>query len=207
MKRVWRAAGLLAMVATLTGCAAQGPLKAYEGPVRAPSELVRVNVPEQIEVMSIDGREPPPSFLRSRVQLALLPGEHVLSLRYVQLFQINADEHDVIRSRQAALRFRAAAGEEYRLEMPPQPNREAARVFAKQPRFTLVNVQNGGRTESTPIQSYAEAALIDSLQKAFTTQGETAPPTNLDLLKDVWGRSSPEERQAFRRWLDRQEQP
>lgn len=199
------AAWLLAGVLSLYGCTATGPLKTYEGAPRPAAEVALVSVPEQIEVMAIDGREPPPSFLRSQMQLALLPGEHVFSLRYVELFHVSADEHDVIRSRQAALRFSAEAGGRYRLEVPPQRSRDAAREFAKSPQFRLVDVAGGSAIESVPIKSYAEASLIDTISKAFEAQGEAARPvTNLDLLQDIWQRSTPEERTAFRRWLEQQ---
>lgn len=208
--RQWKQGAVLVAVVTamgLTGCAVtpQGPVKAYEGPVRASAETVQVSVPEQIEVMSIDGREPPPSFLKSRVTLALLPGEHVFSLRYVELFQINADDHEVLRSKQAALRFTAAAGGSYRLEIPKQASLDAARKFSRDPQFKLVNVGDGSATDSAPIKSYAEASLIDTISKAFEGNADVqAPVTNTDLLKDVWGRATPDERKAFRDWLDTQ---
>lgn len=190
----------------MAGCAStQGPLKTYEGPTRAAAEVVVVDVPEEVQVMAIDGREPPSSLLTSQVQLALLPGDHVFSLRYVQLFQLSAEEHDVVRSRQAALRFTAVPGAHYRLQVPPQKNHDAARQFAKDPRFTLVDLAGGAPVESTAIKSYAEASLIDTISKAFESQQEGARPvTNTDLLKDIWGRSTPEERDAFRNWINQQ---
>lgn len=207
MRQWMRGFFVVLAIFTLAGCATStGPLKTYEGQTRPNTELVLVSVPEQIEVMAIDGQEPPPSFLKSRVQLALLPGEHVFSLRYVELFQLTADNHEVIRSKQAALRFTAAAGSEYRLETPPQKNVDVARKFAKSPEFKLVNVKDGAATPSTPIKSMAEASLIDSISKAFTTTADepARQPTNLDLLKDVWGRTSPEEQAGFRDWLQQQ---
>jgi uncharacterized protein YccT (UPF0319 family) len=204
MKRAKRGmAWALGCALLLNGCAAQGPVRTYEGPERPAAEVAVLTTPEQIQVMAIDGREPPVGFLKSNVELALLPGEHVLSLRYVQLFQVNADEHDIVRSSQAALRFTAAPGARYRLEVPPQPNRDAARQFAKAPQFRLVG--DGAAVESVPIKSFAEASLVDTISKAFEAQGEPARPvTNVDLLKDVWGRSSAQEREAFRSWLEQQ---
>lgn len=196
---------MMALGVVLAGCTAPGPVKVYEGTVRRQAELALISVPEQIEVMAIDGREPPPSFLKSRVVLALLPGEHVFSLRYVELFQITADEHDVVRSRQAALRFTAVAGSEYTLEVPKQANRDAARKFAKDPQFQLRNSRDGSVTDSAAIKSYAEASLIDTISKAFeANSGGAQAVTNLDLLKDVWVRATPEERNTFRTWLDQQ---
>lgn len=199
------ALSLMLCLPLLQGCAARGPLAAYEGPVRPVAEVALLQVPEQVQVMAIDGREPPPSFLSSKVELALLPGEHVLSLRYVELFRLGGDEHEVIRSRQAALRFTAVAGGRYRLGVPPQPDRDSARRFAKAPTFTLTDLAGGAAVESTAIKSYAEASLIDTLSKAFEAQGEAdRPVTNADLLKDVWGRASEDERREFRAWINQQ---
>ena len=203
----WKHLALVLMMSVLAACTAPGPLKTYEGPARPAAVVVLITVPEQIEVMAIDGQEPPPSFLKSRVQLALLPGEHVFSLRYVELFQLSSDEHEVVRSKQAALRFTATAGSSYRLESPPQKNRDAAVKFAKAPIFNLVSLKDGSSTESTAIKSYAEASLIDTLNKAFSTVSEDGTPKqpgNLDLLKDVWTRASPEEQAGFRAWLNQQ---
>lgn len=198
---------LLAAVLSVSGCASsQLPQQAYEGPARAPAEVAVLDVPEDVQVMAIDGREPPASFLRSQVTLALLPGEHVLSLRYVHLFQINSDDHEVVRSGQAALRFPAVAGGRYRLEAPPQRDLEAARKFAKAPQFRLVDLGGGAAVESVSIKSYAEASLIDTLGKAFQSSGGAGATevTNMDLLKDIWNRSSPQEQDAFRAWINQQ---
>lgn len=202
MRYTQRAALLLAIMG-LTACATQGPIKAYEGQTRAPNELALLSIPEQVEVMAVDGHEPPPSFLKSNVELNMLPGEHVLSLRYVELFQLGSDEHDVVRSKQAALRFTAVAGTAYTLQAPKQLNHAAAKAFAKDPHFTVLDKQSGAITESTAIKSYAEASLMDSISKAFSdSQAAASTVTNLDLLKDVWARTSSEERSAFRAWLD-----
>lgn len=207
MKYWIRCAALLVVATGLAACATtKGPVKTYEGPVRGNAELVLISVPEEVEVMAIDGQEPPASFLKSKVQLALLPGEHVFSLRYVELFQITADDHEVIRSKQAALRFTATAGSEYHLQVPEQKKLDEARKFAKSPQFSLVNTKDGSATNSTVIKSMAEASLLDTISKAFTAGGEdmTKQPTNLDLLKDVWGRATPEEQAGFRAWLNQQ---
>lgn len=197
---------LLAALSALGGCSiAPAPLKAYDGPVRPVTELAVLEVPETVQVMAVDGREPPPALLRRGVELALLPGEHVLGLRYVQFFQLNSETHDVVRSRQAALRFTAAPGRRYRLEAPAPAGHAAALAFAKAPVFRLVEADGAPVAESTAIQSMAEASLVDTLGKALQDQGEPARAvTNLDLLKDLWGRSSEAERAEFLHWATSQ---
>lgn len=189
----------------LAGCAAPGPAKLYEGAFRTAAETAMIRLPEQVQVMALDGQEQTGSLLQRDQLLAVLPGEHVFSLRYVELFQINSEEHEVVRSRQSALRFTAVAGHEYRIEMDKQGSLEVARKFAKDPKFRLVDVSSGAVTESTAIKSYAEASLVDTITKAFDSSDSKAQgPTHLDLLKDVWGRASPEDRAGFRVWLDQQ---
>lgn len=193
------------LVILLAACASTGPVRLYEGAERSDTEVATIRVPEQIQVMSVDGQERTGGLLERNQIMTALPGEHVFSLRYVELFQINSEEHEVVRSRQSALRFTAEAGREYRVEMEKQGNLDAARKFAKDPKFRLVDVNSGAVTESTAIKSYAEASLVDTISKAFdSAENKAQGPTHLDLLKDVWGRASPEDRAGFKAWLDQQ---
>lgn len=188
-------------VVLLGGCAATGSVRLYEGQARQSAEVTMIEVPEQVQVMAMDGVEVTGTLLQRGQSLEVLPGEHVFTLRYVQLFQINSEDHEVVRSRQAALRFNAEAGATYRLEMDAQPSLDAARKFAKDPKFRMVNVRSGAVDQSTAIKSYAEASLVDTITKAFES---TQSQTYLDLLRDVWGRATPEERAAFRAWVEQQ---
>lgn len=199
----WGVAVMLAMM--MTACAAPGPVRLYDGAERSVNEVATIRAPEQVQVMAVDGREVSGTVLQRNQVLTVLPGERVFSLRYVQLFQINADEHEVVRSRQAALRFTAEADAEYRIETDKQGSLDAARKFSKAPTFRLVNVKTGAATESTAIKSYAEASLVDTISKAFdSAESKAQGPTHLDLLKDVWGRTSADERAAFRVWMEQQ---
>lgn len=205
--RIMQGLGIVALLSLLVACTATGPVKLYEGADRALSELVQVIVPQHIEVMSVDGRDLPSSLLRKNAQLTLLPGEHVLGLRYVDIFQITADQHEVVRSRQAALRFNGEKGAMYRLQSTEPKKLEEARLFAKKPEFSLVS--EGGAEPaavSQPIQSYAQATLLDTINKAFTTgQDDKGLLTNTELLKDIWGRATTEERESFLQWLQAQD--
>lgn len=192
-------------VMLLAGCTTTGSVRLYEGQARHPAEVTQIRVPEQVQVMAMDGVEVTGTLLQRGQSLEVLPGEHVLTLRYVQLFQINSEDHEVVRSRQAALRFTAEAGATYRLEMDAQPSLDAARKFARDPKFRMVNEGSGAVEQSTAIKSYAEASLVDTITRAFeSTQSQAQGQTHLDLLKDVWGRATPQERTAFREWVEQQ---
>ncbi|MDP2229230.1 MAG: DUF2057 family protein [Moraxellaceae bacterium] len=204
MRLWWWFATVLSAMA-LSACSTPGSVQMYDGPARPAQELVHISFPEQVQVLAVDGREPGNLLLQRQQGLDLLPGEHVLSVRYVELFRMGSDDHEIVRSRPAALRFTAQAGSRFRIEPSPRPaNLDSAKRFGKEPAFSLIEEASGAVTPSTSIKSYAEASLIDTISKAF--DGGTAPAatTHLDLLKDVWGRATPEERAGFRIWLDEQ---
>lgn len=192
------------MVSTLSGCAGLNkPISAYEGPLRPVAEVAVLTVPEEIQVLAVDGREVTSYLLGSRDQAVhVLPGERVLTVRYVKLFELSANDHEVVRSRPAAIRFEARAGQAYSFRFVEPAKVEAAREFAKAPVFELVAQDATPVASSQAIKSYAEGSLVDSINRAFEGGTSKAAAGNLELLQDVWGRSSAEEREAFRRWLE-----
>jgi uncharacterized protein YccT (UPF0319 family) len=204
--------GLLAATLGLGACTSMnGPVRLYEGAERPAAEQALLDVPEVIEVVTIDGHDLPGGLLGTRkLTLEALPGEHVLTLRYVELFaDPHMDSHEVVRSHPVALRFTALAGHHYQFSFQQPKDMDAAHVFAKAPAFDLVESGSGARTASMAVKSVAEASLLDTIGNAF--HGDDKPAVtitnNLGLLKDVWGRSSPEERAAFRAWLDQGARP
>ncbi len=191
------------MAATLAGCAGLNkPMTAYEGPARPVAEVAVLELPEELQLLAVDGREQSSYLLGSRQQVVhILPGERVLTLRYVELFQLSANDHEVVRSRPVALRFEAKAGQRYAFRYAKPGKVEAAREFAKAPSLELLTQDAAPIASSQAIKSYAEGSLVDSINSAF--EGGTPKAVgNLELLQDVWGRSTAEEREAFRRWLE-----
>lgn len=174
------------------------------------SAKASVVVPELIQVLSIDGQETPGNFFGARAMtLSLEAGEHILSVRYTQLFQVTAEDHDILKSKPMAIRFTAEAGKAYQLTVNPPKRYDAAKEFAKAPEIRIVDKSTGNSQQATLIKSYAEASLVDSIGKAFQSVqdggGSSAATTktsgNLQLLQDIWMRATPEERQAFAAWL------
>lgn len=199
---------ILLVTAVLAACATPAPYKAYSGAERPLAELALVEIPDTIEVMAIDGRDVSGNFLRKNNRMVLLPGEHVFSVRYVDLFQVTADEHEVIRSRQAALRFKAESGVPYQLQVPLQKNVTEAKEFAKSPSFSVVSLPHKKVVaESIAITSYAEASLLDAINQSFRSRDEgekKSSPQRVDLLKQIWLQSNEEERLDFQQWLKSQ---
>jgi uncharacterized protein YccT (UPF0319 family) len=165
---------------------------------------VSIEVPELIQVLSIDGQEGNSNFLGSRAHIQQVSvGEHVLSVRYTQLFNLTADEHDILKSKPMAIRFVAEAGKTYQLSVSPPKRYEAAKEFAKQPDIKLIDKSSGTSQQAISVKSYAEASLVDTIGKAFQNNDNQSSTvnSNVQLLQDIWLRATPQERQTFAAWL------
>ena len=170
----------------------------------AQENTVTLDVPEIIHILSINGQEQNSTFFGSRQHTKKLQlGENILSVRYSQLFNLTADEHDIIKSKPLAIRFMAEAGKSYQLVANAPKRYEAAKEFAKNPDIRLIDKSTGNSQSATMIKSYAEASLVDTIGKAFQNSSEDNNSTsatktnNYQLLQEIWLKASPQERQAF----------
>ena len=144
-------------------------------------EMAKLEVPEIIQILSIDGQEQQGNF-----------------------FSISSEDHDILKSKPMAIRFVAEAGKTYQLAANPPKRYEAAKEFAKQPDIKLIDKTTGTTQQAIAVKSYAEASLVDTIGKAFQNTEERTPlpqSNNTQLLQDIWLRATPQERQAFAAWL------
>lgn len=228
IRRALPVAAISLLVTLASGCSTLvggKNIALYSGPELSQAQIATVVATEEVQLLALDGKELGGTLFGSReTRFSLLPGEHVLSVRYNGFFQLNSENHEVVRSRPLALRFVAKAGETYRFDFAKPKTVDAANRFAKDAELTLVAEHSGERIKTQVIRSFAEASLIDTVSKAFQTEdtqaavrgSQLAPavtasaaprpalaPTNsvhFDLLRDIWLRASPEERVRFQQW-------
>lgn len=155
------------------------------------ADTVSLAVPENIHILSIDGQEQGSHFFGSRAHLKPLSvGEHVLTVRYAQLFNLSADEHDIVKSAPITLRFMAQAGQHYQLTVNPPKHHDDAVAFAKKPDIQLLNKTTGVYQATTPTLPNNTAIGV-----------APSSTNNIVLLQEIWQRATPQERQAFAAWL------
>lgn len=171
IRRALPVTALSLLVTLAAGCSVLKPasqVSLYDGPERSQTDIAAVVATDHVQLLAVDGKELSGSlFDAHETRFNLLPGEHVLSVRYTDFFQLNAENHEVVRSRPVALRFVAVAGETYRFQFDKPKTVDAANKFAKAPQLALVGERSGSRVESQAIRSFAEASVIDTISKAF----------------------------------------
>ncbi len=122
------------LLALLAGCAQQGPVKLYSGPDRGVGQLLVVEVPEDLEVLTINGRQVASMdrmFRGDALQLHMDPGEYRIEAYYRRVFEIDGTTHEVIRSRAATFLINGKAGETWRLAYRQPRNLDEAREMSR----------------------------------------------------------------------------
>jgi len=130
--------GLLFCLILLGGCSAQSMIvRTYDGPPLDSGQVASILVPEDINLVSVDGR-PQKDYLLDNLDLTyeVTPGPHRLVYRYSSIWSKPAatkedSKVDVIESSLRELIYDFKAGVRYELAFARPEDREKARLFAE----------------------------------------------------------------------------
>ena len=150
MKRIL----LIMTLALLGACASKTPsVKLYNGPDRPDSQLVTVRVPMELEVMMINDRRIEAGsalFTYGERKLMLTPGSYRIVAYYKNLWQLSADEHEVVKSDPAVFAVDGNAGDVFRLGFDQPANVDEAKAMAENFTGYVENVASGNRVAGEP---------------------------------------------------------
>ncbi len=222
MLKIVRITALL-VIAALAGCQSNQQVKLYDGPARTAAELVTVQVPDTLELVSINGQKPDSlgkRLIGREQQLQLLPGSYQIEAFYKDVWTPSgASIHEILRSSPVVFAIRGQAGERFALEYTQPENHASASALAK-------NFQGWSRNlagdERQPTQALS-AQLVGVLPAEITKPQGIAPlpaavnpgvaaaaqssaeaedrAAYLDLLKAYWAQANEQERREFLRWI------
>lgn len=185
MKKVFAPVSLIMALLFLAACSTSPVMRLYDGPEKPESEVTVVRVPVELEVLSINGRRIKglnTLFSPGYKDLHLDPGEYRILAYYKDLWSINADTHDVIKSDPALFPVDGKAGHFYELGFDEPDNIEQARELEAQFSGHVLNVTTGEETPSRAsgvafrsgiIGSLADFAGADSTTEADAEQAES----------------------------------
>lgn len=176
-------------------------------------DLVTLLLPVALDVELVDGLEYPglrSMFRRGDLAVQVLPGEREVALRYNQLFQLGADDHEIVRSGTMVLRFVAEPGQTYRAVHPAFRDVAAAREGVKNLELRIVDAAGNNRViGATQVRrnwrgeqsTTTRPDLVSAEAAAATAPAPSAGGVSaLDLLKFTWQNATATERAAFMEW-------
>lgn len=188
---------------------------------------VTLNVGENTIVTAINGQEVRNSlFAEPKRVFHLEAGKHVITAKYQRLYELQGDNHDVLRSSNISLPVELSDNQSYELVMANQPDfYQDAKEYAKQP--TLTVRQNGQILTSQKATDANHSGIFSGLgtalggmfgggnkavqanQQTISALGTSSVTTpvkldnTLDQFMQLWLKASPEEREKIRQWVQK----
>ena len=189
-----------------------------------------MKVPSEIEVFTINGKEVDgvnTFFATDFKELKLAPGRYEILAYYKELWQLDADNHDIVKTNPANFIVDGKAGEKWQLDYDKPANVEEARALEDSFTGQAINTATGEKVaakESNLILKRGFLAPITGEEVSTASSKNIAPqqsaspaPTEpaaaaaaaqpapaasyLDTLKAQWKQATPEERREFLQWV------
>jgi hypothetical protein len=145
-------------------------------------------------------------FSPRQTRYVLPAGEHVIAARFERLYDISADDHDVVKSGSVQISTPALIDEQaYQLDLVGGPTTHHQAIqYAKSPTLRLNNAQGQVLVEVSGQQNQG-ASLLTGINRALGQLNPVAepsiePPTVMTTFKTLWQTASSDERQAIAKY-------
>ncbi len=116
----------------LSACARSPVVQLYDGAAKPDSQVLTVRVPSEIEVFTINGKEVDGAntfFATDFKELKFAPGRYEILAYYKELWQLDADNHEIVKTNPANFIVDGKAGEKWQLDYDKPANVEEARAL------------------------------------------------------------------------------
>lgn len=175
----------------------------------ASSIASQIHIPENITVISINGKEQGFSFFNRQTTWPIKTGSNVLQLRYKELFDdVENDDHTTIRSKPFMVTFEQQTNTELVIIVPKLLNEQAARKFAKEPKVSIETTSgNQVNFKQENVQDLLAKQKIQTLNQFSQAQGiqqqhsdniqQTDENMALQMLNYWWQQANPAQRATF----------
>jgi uncharacterized protein len=137
----------------LTACARNPVVQLYDGPKKPDTQVLTVRVPTQMEVVTINGQEVKGAntfFNTSHKDLKLTPGTYEIVAYYKELWDLNSESHEVMKSDPVVFPVNGKAGQYYAMNYKQPENAREARELANNFSGWVENTATGEKTPTQP---------------------------------------------------------
>jgi uncharacterized protein YccT (UPF0319 family) len=191
MKKLALLAGITLLI---VGCASGADIKKmYSGAQRPDSQIAKIRVPGDLDVVRIDDRTLTYLYSGEPVEVQLLPGRHAITLRYYEIWEVKNDLTKVI-SDPVSKTLTVSAGRSYEVEHVRPASLQSAESYA--PNFDFIIREVG-----SPVNVATDWSAGNVSGLPNQTGNGSAEGSPLARLQYWWGQASDHEREDFRGWI------
>ncbi|ASK35578.1 DUF2057 domain-containing protein [Alloalcanivorax mobilis] len=174
---------IIASMFLLAACARNPVVQLYEGNARADAQVTTLRVPSQLEIYTINGKEVTGAntfFNSGYKDLKLLPGRYEVIAYYKELWDLNADDHEVMKSDPAKFIVDGKAGGFYRLDYKRPENPDQAKALEANFSGWVENVSTGEKVPSQPSGLVLNRGILAPLtgSEVKAAGGDNVAPQN-----------------------------
>lgn len=195
----------------LSACSSMAEHHLYEGKERPQEQLLMVEIPHLLEVMTVNNKALANSggkLLGSSDQvLYVLPGRYEINAFYKQFWDNTIESHTVVRSQPVTFIVEGKAGETVQLDFERPQYQADAEKLAKDFSGWSINLSTQTKipTQATQMRRPSIlASLQDNSAPVATTETLAPLGGQQDMvlkLKALWGVASEEEKREFLMWV------
>lgn len=202
---------------TMVACSSNKVVKTYDGKALANESIAVLNAPENITVLSVNGKDVQQYLLSNlNVNYGLKPGENLVVFKYESIWsKAKRDEEsgsrvDIVESEPLEVLIKARAGVDYHFNFLPAKNVREAKELAAAFSAQILDENKGLVAESVALNTYLnekesvaqqEEKLYQENKVAENNQSKAEDKTVLDSLKEIWPTASADEKKAFLVWV------
>jgi uncharacterized protein len=202
----------IALLVVLSACANSPAIKLYEGPEQVPEQLLLIDLPMELEVVTINERRVEgvgSLFNFGDRTLHLQPGNYRIIAYYKNMFELPGGQHEVVKSDPVLFRVSGQPGSRHRLSFDVPADVEQARKMAKQFNGYSVDLATSERrpTEASGMilsQGFLSVPTAEPAPFYSSVAPASDGLSHGDLLKASWRNATAEERREFLRWIAEQ---
>ena len=206
----------LLCVFIFSGCASNKIVKTYPGEVLPNNAISILKAPENITLLSVNGKEVAQYLLSNLdVNYGLKEGENLIVFKYESIWsKAKRDEEtgsrvEVVESEPLAAVIQAKAGVNYNFNFLPAGNVRDAKVLASGFTAQIVDDSQNLVAESLLLSAYLKSKAEKDAQEQslLMEQKIVASPdlkpgaSVLDRLKSIWPSANADEKKAFLVWV------
>lgn len=190
-----RSVFIIFCVVLISACSQQTIMRLYEGPSLGTENEATLMLPLNFKILSLDDAvisDNRQKFRNQAITIQLSPGAHELILQYEDLWEIDSDNHQMIRSGPLVFSLHLQANERLVIEHAPLLNLSQAQAFATSPKVILASEFQRSKAshlkKENPL-TFNEASEVKKIEKPVLKQ-----------LQFWWAQASDIEKKSFIQW-------
>lgn len=198
---------LLMLFFILTACQAPGIHQNYSGPLKASSEISTFTIPEEFNLLYIDGEAYKTGFNIGDTVLHVLPGAHQFVLEYMVFWEPPMDARERIESQPFIVGFTAIAGNNFKIDYKELVEIDDARAFVENPKVSVMNIttQKPAPTQ-TKYNLNDKSYVVDFIKANFSAANPQAASLKsadaYEELKRWWETADMTQQENFLQWIE-----